>query len=126
MTQNEFTQRVGIEVSVKEFEAINEVYMNSDLDKDAFCRIWVKMNKSRVREARVKAAELKEKQTLKEMAWALYQKVNSMEDSHLKYATDVLLPKQLNLLRGLNIEITERTNITNVWYNLGVYLGIVK
>lgn len=47
MTQIEFTQRVGIEVSAKEFEAINEVYMNSDLDKDAFCRIWVKMNKAR-------------------------------------------------------------------------------
>lgn len=126
MTQIEFTQRVGIEVSVKEFEAINEVYMNSGLDKDAFCRIWVKMNKTRVREARMKAAELREKQTLKEMAWALYQRISGMEDTHLAMAYTNLLPSQRNFLHGIGIEVNERTNLTNVWYNLGIYLGIVK
>lgn len=126
MTQIEFTQRVGIEVSVKEFEAINEVYMNSDLDKDAFCRIWVKMNKTRVREARMKAAELREKQTLKEMAWALYQRISGMENTHLAMAYTNLLPSQRNFLHGIGIEVNERTNLTNVWYNLGIYLGIVK
>lgn len=126
MTQIEFTQRVGIEVSAKEFEAINEVYMNSDLDKDAFCRIWVKMNKARVREARMKAAELREKQTLKEMAWALYQRISGMENTHLAMAYTTLLPSQRNFLHGIGIEVNERTNLTNVWYNLGIYLGIVK
>ena len=53
MTQQEFTQRVNVEVSKKEFEAINEVYMNSDLDKDEFCKMWVKMNKTRVQNAKV-------------------------------------------------------------------------
>ena len=53
MTQQEFTQRVNVEVSNKEFEAINEVYMNSYLDKDEFCKMWVKMNKTRVQNAKV-------------------------------------------------------------------------
>ena len=53
MTQQEFTQRVNVEVSNKEFEAINEVYMNSDLDKDEFCKMWVKMNNTRVQNAKV-------------------------------------------------------------------------
>ena len=53
MTQQEFTQRVNVEVSNKEFEAINEVYMNSDLDKDEFCKMWVKINKTRVQNAKV-------------------------------------------------------------------------
>ncbi len=53
MTQQEFTKRVNVEVSNKEFEAINEVYMNSDLDKDEFCKMWVKMNKTRVQNAKV-------------------------------------------------------------------------
>ena len=53
MTQQEFTQRVNVEVSNKEFEAINEVYMNSDLDKHEFCKMWVKMNKTRVQNAKV-------------------------------------------------------------------------
>ena len=53
MTQQEFFNRTGVEVSNKEFEAINEVYMNSDLDKDEFCKMWVKMNKTRVQNANV-------------------------------------------------------------------------
>lgn len=53
MTQQEFTQRVNVEVSNKEFEAINGVYMNSDLGKDEFCKMWVKMNKTRVQNAKV-------------------------------------------------------------------------
>ena len=52
MTQVEFTNRTQVEVSAKEYAAIEEVYMNSDLDKDAFCKMWVKMNKSRVEAAR--------------------------------------------------------------------------
>ena len=58
MTQVEFTNRTQVEVSAKEYAAIEEVYMNSDLDKDAFCKMWVKMNKSRVeaaKEARLEA-----------------------------------------------------------------------
>ena len=35
-------------VTADEFAHINEVYMNSDLDKDEFCKVWAKMNKSRV------------------------------------------------------------------------------
>ena len=42
MTQVEFTNRTQVEVSAKEYAAIEEVYMNSDLDKDAFCKMWVK------------------------------------------------------------------------------------
>lgn len=52
MTQQEFTQRTQVEVSNKEFNAIHEVYMASDLDKDEFCKMWVKMNKTRVQNAK--------------------------------------------------------------------------
>lgn len=39
MTQQEFTSRTLVEVSNKEFWAINEVYNNSDMDKDEFCKM---------------------------------------------------------------------------------------
>lgn len=126
MTQKEFTDRVKVEVSMDEFASIHEVYMNSDLDKDAFCRIWVKMNKSRVIEARMKAAELREKQMLKEMAWALYQRISGMEDTHLAMANATLLPSQRNFLRGIGIEVDEMTTLTGIWFDLAVYLGIIK
>lgn len=60
MTQNEFTKRTGVEVDAKEFESINDVYMDSDLDKDEFCKLWVKMNRKRVAEAKKKAKSLPE------------------------------------------------------------------
>lgn len=52
MTQQEFYTRTKVNVSDAEFEAINEVYNNSDVDKDEFCRIWKQMNKSRVEKAK--------------------------------------------------------------------------
>lgn len=55
MTQREFTERTGVEVSVNEYAAIEMVYMASDVDKDEFCRMWVKMNKSRVERAKAEA-----------------------------------------------------------------------
>lgn len=48
MLQSEFTERTKVQVSAEEFEAIHEVYMNSDLDKDSFCALWCKINRSRV------------------------------------------------------------------------------
>lgn len=126
MTQQEFTDRTKVQVSYNEFTAIHEVYMNSDLNKDDFCRIWVKMNKSRVIEARNKAAEEQKEQILKGMAWALYQRISAQNDTHLKLAYASLPRKDYNLLKGLNIQIEENMTLTTVWYNLGKYLGIVR
>lgn len=53
MLQHEFESRVGIEVSASEYASIEQVYMASDVEKDEFCKLWVKMNKNRV--ARIKA-----------------------------------------------------------------------
>lgn len=65
MTQQEFEAR-AIEVSSKEFDAINMVYMNSDLDKDEFCKMWCKMNASRVKAYK---QEQKTKQELEDLSW---------------------------------------------------------
>lgn len=53
MLQHEFESRVGIEVSAKEYAAIEQVYMASDVEKDEFCKLWAKMNRQRI--ARIKA-----------------------------------------------------------------------
>jgi hypothetical protein len=42
MTQKEFTDRTGLEVSAQEFEKINEKYIASSLQEDAFCADYVK------------------------------------------------------------------------------------
>ena len=38
MTQEEFEARIGHQVTAEEFDTFNEVYMNCEMDKDAFCK----------------------------------------------------------------------------------------
>lgn len=48
----EFVERTGVYVSIDEFNTIVEVYNNSDVNKDEFCKLWAKMNFARVKEAK--------------------------------------------------------------------------
>lgn len=52
MNKQEFENRVLVNVSEVEYEAIETVYMNSDLEKDEFCKLWCKMNHKRVKEVK--------------------------------------------------------------------------
>lgn len=38
----EFVERTGVYVSIDEFNTIVEVYNNSDVNKDEFCKLWAK------------------------------------------------------------------------------------
>ncbi len=69
MLQSEFEARVKMQVSCKEYQSINEVYNNSTLDKDAFCKEWVRMNKERVEKAIAEAKEKARVSALKDKAW---------------------------------------------------------
>lgn len=40
MTQKEFEERIG-EKFVGDYSEVEECYMNTDLDKDAFCKLWM-------------------------------------------------------------------------------------
>ena len=44
MLQSEFTQRVGVHVTEDIFGLIHEQYMQSDLNKDEFCKQWKKQH----------------------------------------------------------------------------------
>lgn len=57
MTQYEFETRAGINVSAREYESIEAVYMASDLCKDDFCRQWARMNRERISKARQEEEE---------------------------------------------------------------------
>ena len=39
MTQKEFEDRTSVEVPFQEYQAIEKVYMESDLEKDEFCKL---------------------------------------------------------------------------------------
>lgn len=61
MTIQEFQSRTQVSVDVSEFESITTVYMQSDVDKDTFCKMWRKMNATRVMAAKEQA---KKQQTI--------------------------------------------------------------
>lgn len=61
MLQQEFQDRVKMQVSAQEYAAIEVVYMNSDLEKDEFCKMWAKMNAKRIAAYRKAEKEKQEK-----------------------------------------------------------------
>lgn len=40
MTKKEFEERTGLKVN-GDYSEIEECYMNTDLDKDQFCKLWI-------------------------------------------------------------------------------------
>lgn len=99
MTKQEFENRTNVQVSFEEYGHIEFVYMASDLDKDEFCRMWCKMNKSRVNKAKEEAKEAKRIESLPLVDYAI-EIVNKMaldqsEKSGSRYpVSDVALDAQ--------------------------------
>lgn len=128
MTQQEFTQRVNVEVSNKEFEAINEVYMNSDLDKDEFCKMWVKMNKTRVKEAKVERMLKAKDEAYRDALHKLYNKTNG-EDLWIPicYVKISTYEVQAMSYAGINVENecgSGLKTVLDIRHEIGKYLGI--
>lgn len=53
MTQKEFEERTGLKLSTEGYTEVEECYMNTDLDKDAFCKLWME-NPSALKEIETK------------------------------------------------------------------------
>lgn len=75
MTQKEFTEITGLNVNAETYESIEKVYMNTDLDKDAFCKAW-KSNRNLLHEVETKTILVRE----------LYEQRNQMVDFLIKQA----------------------------------------
>lgn len=41
MLQQEFEERTGLKLSADGYAEVEECYMNTDLDKDVFCKLWI-------------------------------------------------------------------------------------
>ncbi len=106
MLQSEFEERVKMHVTCEEYLHINEVYNNSEVDKDEFCAMWVRMNRTRVKRAianRKKAAEL---MALKGKIWAIYDKVKKIPYSEdLNWAVERLSARDITTLSKAGIRV---------------------
>lgn len=41
MTQKEFEERTGLGIKADHYSEIEQCYMNTDFDKDMFCKLWM-------------------------------------------------------------------------------------
>lgn len=74
MLQQEFETRVKMRVTPQEYAAIETVYANSEVNKDDFCRMWAKMNQSRIKAYRTQEQERERRELIRERVWKVYNK----------------------------------------------------
>ena len=122
MLQSEFEARVKMQVSCEEYQSINEVYNNSEVDKDEFCAIWVKMNRTRVKRAMEKRKKAEELMALKDKVWDIYMKVRALPCiMDCRLAIDKLSARDIKTLSKAGYEV-EKYNISTLRYKLYRYL----
>ena len=108
MLQQEFTQRVGMQVSAEEYAHIEQVYMASDLDKDEFCKQWVKMNKERVAKAKQTAKAVEADMQQREKLWHIVERYGQLSwEKSCNAAEDTLTKTQQQLCESVGIKMND-------------------
>ena len=104
MNKSEFEKRVSMSVSVEEYASIEEVYMNSDLDKDDFCKMWVKMNQSRVNKAKAAAKAQAKEDAKREALWNIINR--NHYNAYNQFAEDYFSQAQQRRLAEVGIQMS--------------------
>ena len=116
MTQQEFYSRTLVSVDSKEFDAINEVYMKSELDKDKFCELWCKMNPMRVAKAK---EDIKKQEELQELKWDLanlYWSRQSLDfEASMRLADNEFSDEEKVMLSKVGISLEEEPQYSNCY-----------
>lgn len=122
MLQSEFKERTGVDVSFDEYQAIEKVYMESDLNKDDFCNMWCKMNSSRIKAAKKELAEKKAKARETEKLLGIINKIDrKLQKIRHDFSKE---PLTVNFLREREISFLIKHGIKmNISYREAVDYG---
>ncbi len=89
MMKSEFIERTGFEPTAEEYEQIEQEYMGTDIDKNQFCKQWVKQGGiqriSRQRVRRIEELEAEVQQRAKEydeLDTARCTQINAMQERY--------------------------------------------
>ena len=130
MTKQEFFKITKVEVSNDEFWAINEVYNNSEVDKNEFCKLWCKMNPSRVQEAKIAEKEAQRKCAYNDALFEWFTKWQNSKNFQENYYTNIAYIKLSTFLvqamSYAGIRFGNAETLSDVHYKVGKYLGIYK
>lgn len=128
MTQQEFFNRTGVEVSNDEFWAINEVYNNSEVGKDEFCKLWCKMNPVRVQNAKIERKNQKRDAAYKYALqkwfykWAGTQKY--YDNYHTPIAYTKLTTEEVQAMSYAGIRMDG--SLSDIHFKVGQYIGYYR
>lgn len=130
MLKQEFEERVQMKVSLLEYRAIETVYNGCDFGKDEFCKMWVKMNKSRVEEAKNRRKAAEKEEVLRTKLYGIYEKYNFKDNawktSHFPACT--LNKGELNALADAKIPLSKEhyilCDISDILWSIRSYLDI--
>lgn len=116
-----------MQVSAEEYGVIEQVYMASDVDKDEFCKLWVKMNTQRVKAAKVLAAQRERERKQREQLWNIVMTFGGMSYEVMQsQASEQLTIRQQQLLRTVGIQTeSDEWNcklLSTVLYEIKKYL----
>ena len=106
MTQQEFETLTQVNVNSSEFDAINRVYMDSDVDKETFCKFWCKINKSRVLAAKVDRIEAEREAANREFAWRITTNGYTIDEMG-QLADNFFNTYEKTMLKRIGIEMQE-------------------
>lgn len=123
MTIQEFTQRTEVEVSNNEFEAINRFYMNCECDKDEFCKMWRKMNPSRVKRAKVEKMLKERVEAYRDALYKFYYKT-SVQDLTVPICYVKISTYEVQALSYAGIKIESDRRLYGIRYEIGKFLGL--
>lgn len=130
MTQQEFEQRVGMSVKATEYASIENVYMASDLDKDAFCVLWKKMNFKRVARAIEERATKMKEQKKKEQLFDILNKPCD-KNEFVTLAVNFYSKREKAVLESIGIHMQQErygilhfVSVASVSFDLRKYLNI--
>lgn len=121
MTQKEFETRTKVNVNADEFDAINTVYMASDLDKDAFCKMWCKMNRTRVNNAKVNEIVKAREEARRNVLWGIVNR-GYTSDELFKYACEFFKPYEMIVCECAGIEVRWNTLVNDIIFDANQYL----
>ena len=129
MTKQEFTNRVKVEVSDKEFEMINEFYMSCECDKDEFCKMWVKMNPYRVKNAKVERMLKAKEEAYRDALHKFYEKTKDIKDKFVSICFIKVSTYEVQAMSyaGIKFENECGSGLKELWdvrYEIGKYLGM--
>ena len=109
MTKQEFETRTLVKVSDLEFTCIEGVYMCSDVDKDTFCKLWVKMNPTRVEIAKARIEAERNAQRTRDLLWSIVNYGYTQAEFEAD-ACDLLDMDQRDACRKVGIDLFDYTH----------------